>query len=50
MIFPRVNALPVRSCRAEGWREGEVSSAHSEASTMEVRSDRTPQPGGREFS
>ncbi len=29
---------------AQGWRGGEVSSARSEASTMEVRSVRTPQP------
>ena len=30
---------------AKGWREGEVSMARTGGSAMEVRSDRTPQPG-----
>jgi hypothetical protein len=28
---------------AEGWRGGEASAARTEGSTVEVRSDRTPQ-------
>jgi len=34
----------LKNGEAEGWREGEVSIARSEVSTMEVRGDGTPAP------